>query len=141
VGMSRKRPPVLRLRGIRPGFTGGPGYRARRRRAADVVDARWRSPRLDVEASALIETEALARILLRAESVASSRIEGLRSARADCCVPRRRASWADTSKTSAFRGARDIDAMRFALDGFGSGEEIALERCSRSTAAAAWNLA
>src|SRR5271154_1383660 len=45
--------------------------------AADVVDAEVAIARLEVEASALIETEALARILLRAESVASSRIEGL----------------------------------------------------------------
>ena len=45
--------------------------------AADVVDAEVAIARLDVEASALIETEALARILLRAESDASSRIEGL----------------------------------------------------------------
>jgi Fic family protein len=45
--------------------------------AADVVDAEVAIARLDVEASALIETEALARVLLRAESVASSRIEGL----------------------------------------------------------------
>ena len=45
--------------------------------AADVTDAETAIARLDLSSSALVDTEALARILLRAESVASSRIEGL----------------------------------------------------------------
>lgn len=45
--------------------------------AADVAEAEAAIARLNVEAIALIDTEALARILLRAEAVASSRIEGL----------------------------------------------------------------
>src|SRR6266567_1763622 len=45
--------------------------------AADVADAETAIVRLNVEASALADTEALARLLLRAESIASSRIEGL----------------------------------------------------------------
>ncbi|WP_239380760.1 MULTISPECIES: Fic family protein [unclassified Frankia] len=45
--------------------------------AADVADAEVAISRLDREAAALRGTEVLARILLRAESVASSRIEGL----------------------------------------------------------------
>jgi Fic family protein len=45
--------------------------------AADVAEAEAAVARLNVEATALIDTEALARILLRAEAVASSRIEGL----------------------------------------------------------------
>src|SRR5882724_6585370 len=45
--------------------------------AADVADAELAIARLDAQARALIDTEALARILLRAEAVASSRIEGL----------------------------------------------------------------
>ena len=45
--------------------------------AADVADAETAMTRLNLEASALVDTEALARILLRAESVASSKIEGL----------------------------------------------------------------
>lgn len=43
--------------------------------AADVADAEAAIARLNVEASVLVDTEALARILLRAESVASSRME------------------------------------------------------------------
>jgi Fic family protein len=45
--------------------------------AADVTDAESAINRLNAEASALADTEALARLLLRAEAVASSRIEGL----------------------------------------------------------------
>ena len=45
--------------------------------AADIADAESAIIRLNVEARALVDTEALARILLRAEAVASSRIEGL----------------------------------------------------------------
>lgn len=45
--------------------------------AADVVDAEVAISRFDAGAAALADTEALARLLLRAESVASSKIEGL----------------------------------------------------------------
>ena len=45
--------------------------------AADVAEAEAALVRLDATAVALADTEALARLLLRAESVASSRIEGL----------------------------------------------------------------
>ncbi|MHB9004195.1 MAG: Fic family protein [Coriobacteriia bacterium] len=45
--------------------------------AADVADAETAIARLDARASVLTDIEALARLLLRAECVASSRIEGL----------------------------------------------------------------
>src|ERR1017187_3722988 len=45
--------------------------------AADVAVAETALARLNLEPTSLIDTEALARILLRAESVASSKIEGL----------------------------------------------------------------
>jgi Fic family protein len=45
--------------------------------AADIADAERAIAVLDAQASTLLDTEALARILLRAEAVASSRIEGL----------------------------------------------------------------
>lgn len=97
--------------------------------AADVVDAEVAIARLDVEASALIETEALARILLRAESVASSRIEGLevgagRLLRAEAT----RESGGHVKDIAASEVLANIDAMRFALDGLGPGDEIALEQ-------------
>jgi Fic family protein len=45
--------------------------------AADVADAETAVVRLNLEARSLVNSEALARLLLRAEAVASSRIEGL----------------------------------------------------------------
>ena len=45
--------------------------------AADIADAERAIQRLDTQAAALVNTEALARLLLRAEAVASSNIEGL----------------------------------------------------------------
>jgi Fic family protein len=45
--------------------------------AADVADAQAALTSLNAQATALADTEGLARLLLRAESVASSRIEGL----------------------------------------------------------------
>ena len=45
--------------------------------AADVADAEREIAAFNAKASALVDTEALARLLLRAEAVASSKIEGL----------------------------------------------------------------
>ena len=45
--------------------------------AADVTDAELAIARLNAQASTLADSEALARLLLRAEAVASSKIEGL----------------------------------------------------------------
>src|SRR5487761_1840273 len=49
--------------------------------AADMADAEAAITRMNAEASALADTEALARLLLRAESLASARIEGLEVSR------------------------------------------------------------
>lgn len=67
--------------------------------AADAADAEQAITRLDAEAVALADTEALARLLLRAESVASSRIEGLRSVAVDCFVRRQRRNSATARQT------------------------------------------
>jgi hypothetical protein len=45
--------------------------------AADVADAETAITRLNVEAHAIVDIEALVRIFLRAEAAASSGIEGL----------------------------------------------------------------
>lgn len=85
--------------------------------AADVADAEKAITRLDGSAGALTDTEALARILLRAESVASSRIEGLE-------VGPRRLMRAEAARqmdespadVSAEDVLGNIDAMRAALE-------------------------
>src|SRR5660397_126677 len=47
--------------------------------AADVADAEAAILRLNNQAASLVNTEVIARILLRAEAVASSKIEGLQA--------------------------------------------------------------
>jgi Fic family protein len=81
-----------------------------------VTDATLAIQQLDTRAAALTNTEALARLLLRAESVASSRIEGLE-------VSPQRLVRADIARKEGL-GARDdtatevlanIDAMSYAI--------------------------
>jgi Fic family protein len=96
--------------------------------AADVVDAEAAIARLNGEAGALVDTEALARILLRAESVASSRIEGLeigarRLLRAEAVRSMREAS----SDVTAEEVLGNIDAMVYGIERIGEGDEITVE--------------
>ena len=67
--------------------------------AADVADAEAAVTRFDAKAVALADTEALARLLLRAESVASSKIEGSKSGAGGCSAPRPRPRSARTAAT------------------------------------------
>jgi Fic family protein len=97
--------------------------------AADVVDAEVAIARLDVDAFALIETEALARILLRAESVASSRIEGLevgagRLLRAEAT----RELGGHVKDLTASEVLANIDAMRFVVQSVDPGDDLELEQ-------------
>src|SRR5271166_4970071 len=96
--------------------------------AADVADAEAAIARLNVEATRLVDTEALARILLRAESVASSKIEGLEIG------PRRllRAEAArnlkeDPADVTAAEVLANIDAMVHAIDGVHVGDGITID--------------
>jgi Fic family protein len=84
--------------------------------AADVADAEAAIRRLDTSALALADTEALASLLLRAESVASSYIEGLevggrRLLRAEAA----RALGAATGDTTAEEVLGNIDAMTWSI--------------------------
>ena len=96
--------------------------------AADVADAEAALVRLDATATALAGTEAFARLLLRAESVASSRIEGLE-------VGGRRLLRAEAARQLG-EGSRDatalevlgnVDAMAWGVDAVEPGGSIALE--------------
>ena len=96
--------------------------------AADVAGAEAAIVRLDASATALADTEALARLLLRAESVASSRIEGLevggrRLLRADA------ARWLgdDSRDVTAAEVLGNIDAMLWAVEAVGGGDPITLD--------------
>lgn len=84
---------------------------------ADITDAEAAIIRLNAEAATLVDTESLARLLLRAESVASSRIEGLeigarRLLEADAA---REFSVGAVSDVTADEVLANIDAMLVAL--------------------------
>jgi Fic family protein len=96
--------------------------------AADVADAEASIIHLNHQAQALADTEALARLLLRAESVASSRIEGLEIG------PRRllqaeaaQESGAASTDVTATEVLGNIEAMVYAVGSVGAGGEITLE--------------
>jgi Fic family protein len=96
--------------------------------AADVADAEAAITRLNVQARALVDTEALARILLRAEAVASSRIEGLevgarRLLRAEVA---RRLDDTPTDVT-ATEVLGNIDAMAYAVETISAGDDIRVD--------------
>ena len=95
--------------------------------AADVGDAEAALVKLDAAAAALAGTEALARLLLRAESVASSRIEGLevggrRLLRADAARQLGEAS----RDVTALEVLGNIDAMVWGVDAVEPGGAITL---------------
>ncbi len=83
---------------------------------ADIVDAEAAIARLNVEASSLVDTEALARILLRAESVASSKIEGLQvGARRLLRAEAARELAEPSSDVTATEVLANIEAMVYAI--------------------------
>ena len=95
--------------------------------AADMSDAERAIVRLDAQSAALADTEAIARLLLRTESVASSKIEGLvvgarRLLRADAA----RASGENEDDVTAAEVLGNIDAMTYALQAVKAGTKITL---------------
>jgi hypothetical protein len=97
--------------------------------AADVADAEAAVLRLNHDASSLVNTEVIARLLLRAEAVASSRIEGL-------TVGARRLLHVEAAREFEGRPRSDvtadevlgnIDAMAAALGGASSGQDVTAE--------------
>ena len=96
--------------------------------AAEVTRAETAIARLDTSGNALANSEALARLLLRAESVASSRIEGLE-------VGGRRLLRADAAQrlgveppdVTSREVLGNIDAMTWAVSSVGPGGDVTLE--------------
>src|SRR5438876_10228335 len=96
--------------------------------AAGLADAEAAIARLDIEATSLVDTEALARILLRAESVASSRIEGLEiGARRLLRAEAAQQLGEQPSDVTAQEILANIDAMAAAISGISVGTPITLE--------------
>lgn len=96
--------------------------------AADVAEAEAAISRLNAVAVALADTEALARLLLRAESVASSRIEGLEvGARKLLRTEAAQAMGVRSTDVTANEVLGNITAMNAALQAIGPGDEITLD--------------
>ena len=96
--------------------------------AADVADAERAVTRLNAEAVALVDSEALARLLLRADAVASSRIEGLevgnrRLLRAEAAQMLR----TSPSDVTAEEILANINAMAWAVESVADAEQITVE--------------
>src|SRR5215469_627333 len=96
--------------------------------AADIADAERAIAVLDAQASTLIDTEALARILLRAECVASSRIEGLevgarRLLRAEAALE----FGEQSADVTAAEILGNIDAMASSIQAVGPGEPVTID--------------
>jgi Fic family protein len=93
--------------------------------AANIAEAEAAIARLNVEARSLVDTESLARILLRAESVASSRIEGLEiGARGLLRAEAARDAGIDPSDVTAVEVLGNIDAMTLAIEQVGASDPI-----------------
>ena len=96
--------------------------------AADVADAERAIAVLDARASTLVDTEALARLLLRAECVASSRIEGLEvGARRLLSAEAAINLGEEPSDVTATEVLGNIDAMASAIRSVAPGEPITLD--------------
>jgi Fic family protein len=96
--------------------------------AADIADAEAAISAMDAEVAALVDTEALARILLRAEAVASSRIEGLEvGARRLLRAEAARSLHARSTDVTATEILGNIDAMVYGVERVGVGEEITVD--------------
>lgn len=96
--------------------------------AADIADAERSITRLNEEASALVDTEAIARILVRSEAVASSRIEGLEvGARRLLHAEAERRTPEGSFDVTATEVLGNIDAMVYATDAVSVGDPIGLD--------------
>ena len=96
--------------------------------AADVADAERAVERLQRDARSLSDSEAVARILLRAEAVASSRIEGLeiggrRLFRAQLAL----GIGQEPGDVTAVEVLNNVDAMRWAFDAVAGRDTITVD--------------
>ena len=93
--------------------------------AADVADAERAVERLNRDASSLADSEAIARLLLRAEAVASSQIEGLQvGGRRLLKAQLARGLGEDPSDITAMEVLNNVEAMRWAVDALNTTSEI-----------------
>jgi Fic family protein len=96
--------------------------------AADVAEAETAIARLNTTAAALVDTEALARLLLRAEAIASSKIEGLEvGARRLLRAEAARGLGEERIDVTAAEVLGNIDAMAAGIDAVAEGGAITVD--------------
>lgn len=96
--------------------------------AADVADAERAIEQLQQEARALVDSEALARLLLRAEAVASSRIEGLEVGGRRLLKAQLAVGLGETPRdVTAVEVLNNIEAMRWAVDSLALDDDLTLD--------------
>jgi Fic family protein len=96
--------------------------------AADIADAERAVAGLNSEARGPADSEAVARLLLRAEAVASSRIEGLEVGGRRLLKAQLAASVGDKpSDVTAGEVLNNIEAMRWAVDAVSAADDITVE--------------
>jgi Fic family protein len=96
--------------------------------AADVADAERAVERLNRESRSLMDSEAVARLLLRAEAVASSKIEGLEvSGRRLLKAQLVAALGEDPSDITATEVLNNIEAMRWAVGSLADVKQITVD--------------
>ena len=96
--------------------------------AADVTDAERAVERLNNETRSLVDSEAVARLLLRAEAVASSRIEGLEvGARRLLKAQVAAGLGEDASDVTAIEVLNNIEATRWAVDSLADVDRLTVD--------------
>jgi len=111
-----------------PDHLSGRSFRLDGEVAADVADAEAAITRFNAQALSLVNSESVARLLLRAECVASSRIEGLevggrRLLRAELA----RSFGEEPEDVTAAEVLNNIGAMSFAIDALARGRALRVE--------------
>jgi Fic family protein len=116
-GLSRKDRQGCEYEAYVPDPLGKREFRLDGRSAADVTDTELAIARLNSEVSTLADSEALARLLLRAEAVASSKIEGLEVGGRRLLKAQLASGLVDAPPdVTATEVLNNIDAMNWAVD-------------------------
>jgi Fic family protein len=111
-----------------PDLLSGRSFTFHAETAADIVDAERSVERLNLEARGLADSEAVARLLLRAEAVASSRIEGLEVGGRRLLKAQLAADLGDDAgDITATEVLNNIEAMCWAVETVSEAEEITVE--------------
>lgn len=127
-GLSRRDRQSCRYDAYLPDLLGNRAFTLQGDVAADVADAEAAIRRLDEAAHALADTEALARLLLRAEAVASSRIEGLDVGGRRLLRAEMASSIGDDARdVTATEVLGNIDAMRWATETLASAPRVGVD--------------